>query len=233
MDFLSYLEHFSKFEWILYSLATNFGLYLFSISLYIFVDKTCRKERLQQEDFPVTKSDVFLSFLTVILNAVVMLIGVFLWKEHWIVIDDTKSVFSVIVEIMSITIIMDFLMFMFHYIAHLPFFYKILHHKHHEHVSTNYLSLFVLHPLETLGFGVMMMLVFMAYPFSMISIGAYLFINLVWGTIGHLNREFFPKWMEKIFLGTSKFHNQHHQDERHNFGFYTSVWDRIFKTYKS
>ena len=90
----------------------------------------------------------------------------------------------------------------------------------------------MLHPLEALGFGLMMIAVFMCYPFSIVSITAYLFINLIWGTIGHLNREFFPKWTDKIFLATTKFHNQHHLDENHNFGFYTSIWDRLFRTFK-
>lgn len=161
-----------------------------------------------------------------------MLIGVYLWKTNWIVLNESKSIFTIIFEIICITIMMDLLMYIFHYFAHLPFIYNILHHKHHEHVSTNYLSLFVLNPLEALGFGLMMIAVFMCYPFSIVSITAYLFINLIWGTIGHLNREFFPKWTDKIFLGTTKFHNQHHLDENHNFGFYTSIWDRLFKTFK-
>lgn len=161
-----------------------------------------------------------------------MLIGVYLWKTNWIILNESKSIFAIIFEIICITIIMDLLMYVFHYFAHLPFIYKILHHKHHEHISTNYLSLFVLHPFEALGFGLMMIAVFMCYPFSIVSISAYLFINLIWGTIGHLNREFFPKWTDKILLGTTKFHNQHHLDENHNFGFYTSIWDHLFKTFK-
>lgn len=124
-------------------------------------------------------------------------------------------------------------MYIFHCLVHHPFIYKILHRKHHEHKSTNFLSLFVLHPFETLGFGLMMISVFMLYDFSIFSITIYLFINLIWGTIGHLNREFFPKWMEQLFLGTTKFHNQHHLNEQRNFGFYTSIWDRIFGTYKA
>lgn len=66
---------------------------------------------------------------------------------------------------------------------------------------------------------------------NIFSITIYLFINLIWGTVGHLNREFFPKWIEQLFLGTTKFHNQHHLNEQKNFGFYTSIWDRMFGTY--
>jgi len=233
LDFIAYLENFTFWQWLAFSLVSNFLLYLFSIGLYVFIDKTCSKEKIQQQDFPITTSDTSLTLLTVILNAVVMLIAVYFWKMNWLVLNESKSIFAIIVEMICITIVMDFLMYCFHYLAHLPFIYKILHRKHHEHISTNYLSLFVLHPFETLGFGMMMIAVFMCYNFSIISISAYLFINLIWGTIGHLNREFFPKWTQNIFLGTTKFHNLHHLNERYNFGFYTSIWDHLFQTYKN
>ncbi|WP_343534694.1 sterol desaturase family protein [Pedobacter sp.] len=173
-----------------------------------------------------------MSLFTLMLNIAVMLIGVYLWKLGWITLSEGKTLWVLFIEIIAIILVMDLLMYIFHYLVHHPFIYKVLHRKHHEHVSTNYLSLFVLHPLETLGFGLMMLFVFMWYDFSIFSITIYLFVNLIWGTIGHLNREFFPKWSEKLFLGTTKFHNQHHLNEQRNFGFYTSIWDRLFSTYK-
>lgn len=233
MNFLSFFEDLSWLEWIIFSLISNTFLYLFSIGFYIFTDKTCSKNKIQETDHPFLKSDLYLSFLTLFLNSVVMLTGVYLWKSGWIKLNESKTILTILVEIAAITLVMDLLMYIFHYMVHHPFIYKILHRKHHEHTSTNFLSLFVLHPFETLGFGWMMIFVFMLYDFSVFSITIYLFINLIWGTIGHLNREFFPKWTEELFLGTTKFHNQHHLNEKRNFGFYTSIWDRMFGTYKA
>lgn len=206
---------------------------MFSIGFYIFIDKTCPKKKIQSTDHPFLKSDLYVSLLTLFLNSLVMLIGVYSWKSGWIVLNESKTVLTILIEIAAIILVMDLLMYIFHYLAHHPFIYKILHRKHHEHISTNFLSLFVLHPFETLGFGLMMIFVFMLHEFSVFSITIYLFINLIWGTIGHLNREFFPKWTEQLFLGTTKFHNQHHLNEQKNFGFYTSIWDRMFGTYKA
>lgn len=232
MNFLSFCENLTSLEWIVFSLLSNTFLYFFSIGFYLFIDKTCSKNKIQQTDHPFLKSDLYLSFQTLILNTVVMLIGVYLWKSGYIKLNNSKTILTVLIEILTITLVMDLLMYIFHYLAHHPFIYKILHHKHHEHTSTNFLSLFVLHPSEALGFGLMMIFVFTWHNFAVFSIIIYLFINLMWGTIGHLNREFFPKWAEKLFLGTTKFHNQHHLNEQKNFGFYTSIWDRIFGTYK-
>ncbi|MDR6782266.1 lathosterol oxidase [Pedobacter africanus] len=233
LNFLSFFEDLSWLEWIVFSLAANTFLYFFSIGLYLFIDKTCPKNKIQTTDHPLLKSDLYLSLLTLFLNSVVMLIGVYLWRSGWISLNESKTTLALLVEIILLTLVMDLLMYIFHYLAHHAFIYKILHRKHHEHTSTNFLSLFVLHPFETLGFGLMIIFVVMLHDFSVFSITVYLFINLIWGTIGHLNREFFPKWTEKLFLGTTKFHNQHHLNEHKNFGFYTSVWDRIFGTYKS
>ncbi|UHO40673.1 sterol desaturase family protein [Chryseobacterium capnotolerans] len=230
--YLNIFWQFSWPQWIVFSLVSNVFLYLFSIGLYLFIDKTCRKSLLQEKDHPVSASDFYLSLFTVICNSVVMLIGAFLWKNGWIVLGNSPSGWIVFAEVLALLLLMDLFMYFFHYTAHLPFVYKIIHGKHHEHVSTNYLSLFVLHPFETIGFGLMMLVVLLCYDFSAISISIYLFINLVWGTIGHLNREFFPISFDRFFVGTTRFHNQHHLDETKNFGFYTSIWDRLFRTYK-
>ncbi|MCL1663232.1 sterol desaturase family protein [Elizabethkingia ursingii] len=234
-EFYGYLKVFQEFswtQWLIFSLVVNVFLYLFSIGLYLFVDKTCRKDKLQKEDHPVTKSDFLLSLLTVICNSSIMLLGVFLWKNHWIVLDSNTPAGIIFLEVITLILLMDFCMYLFHYVAHSPYIYKILHGKHHEHVSTNFLSLFVLHPFETLGFGLMMIVLLMCYNFSPVAIVIYLTVNLIWGTIGHLNREFFPKKSDRLGIGTTKFHNLHHMDESKNFGFYTSVWDRLFGTYK-
>ena len=61
-EFYGYLKVFQEFswtQWLVFSLVVNVFLYLFSIGLYLFVDKTCRKDKLQKEDHPVTKSDFY------------------------------------------------------------------------------------------------------------------------------------------------------------------------------
>ncbi|WP_126650351.1 sterol desaturase family protein [Chryseobacterium aureum] len=230
--YLSVFWQFSWPEWMVFSLIMNAVLYMFSIGLYIFIEKTCRKSQLQEKNHPVTKSDFRLSLMTVLCNSFVMLAGAFLWKSGWIVLGQTQSLAGITAEVAALLLLMDLLMYFFHYAAHLPFLYKTLHGKHHEHVSTNFLSLFVLHPFETIGFGMMMLALLIVYDFSVVSISIYLLLNLIWGTIGHLNREFFPSSFDRFFVGTTRFHNQHHVDESKNFGFYTSIWDRVFGTYK-
>lgn len=231
-DFLKIFWQFSWMQWGLFSIAVNIFMYLFSIGLYLLIDKTCHKEKLQQTDHPVNRSDVYLSFITIVCNSFVMILGVGLWKSGWIILNAVPSVISVISEVLVLLLLMDLMMYIFHYVAHIPFVYRLLHGKHHEHTSTNFLSLFVLHPLEVIGFGMMLLILLMVYNFSVVAVMIYLMINLIWGTVGHLNREFFPPELDRFLVGTTGFHNRHHKDESCNFGFYTSLWDRIFTTYK-
>nr|WP_317632455.1 sterol desaturase family protein [uncultured Flavobacterium sp.] len=226
------IASFSGLDWIIFSLASNIGLFLISLTFYVLVDVTCSKQKLQVNSYPIKWNDIKLSMLTILINAFVQLIGVYFLKLNWLQISYDSDLLTLVVEVFAIILIMDLVMYFFHYLAHIPFFYKIIHAKHHEHVSTNLLSLFVLHPIEAFGFGMLMLLVFMSYTFSVYAISFYILINLIWGTVGHLNLAFFPKWVNQIYVGTSEFHNQHHVQENKNFGFYTSVWDRVFKTYK-
>lgn len=181
---------------------------------------------------PITLNTILQSILSVFINSLVMLIGVYFMNIGWINLTSPTSFLQVITQSIVLILIMDFLLFIFHYLAHLPFFYTFIHYKHHEHIQTNFLSLFVLHPIEALGFGLLLLAVLLCYNFSVLSIFCYILINIIWGTIGHLNREFFPKWVTYIGIGTSSFHHEHHINEAYNFGFYTSVWDKLFKTYK-
>lgn len=195
-------------------------------------DRFAQAENFHTKKHPLLKSDWLISIVTLIVNAVVFLIAVYLWKTGIINISGTQNFLFITIQLIALILLMDILMYIFHFIAHIPLIYKLIHNKHHQHINTNFLSLFVLHPLETFGFGLMMISTLFIFDFSIYAISSYIFINLFFGTIRHLNREFFPRWADKLFIGTSRFHNQHHLDEQYNFGFYTTIWDRVFGTFK-
>lgn len=232
INYIEIGQQLQGYQWLLFSLVLNLSLVLFSIVFHVLLEKTISKPPLQPDSHPLQLKDVYTVLTTVICNALILLLGAFLWKQQWLVLGHTNSIVTVAIEVVVLVLAMDLLMYFFHYIAHNPFFYHRIHQKHHEHESTNCLSLFVLHPLESLGFGLILVVLLLLYPFSIYSIAVYLFINVLWGTIGHLNREFFPSKSKNIAIGTSEFHNQHHQHQDKNFGFYSSIWDRIFKTYR-
>ncbi len=99
--------------------------------------------------------------------------------------------------------------------------------------------LFVLHPIETFGFGVGWIAVIAAasvlgHSLSALAIVVFAGINLLFGTLGHTGVDPVPeRWKQlRIFryVATPIFHAQHHLDPGVNFGFFTVIWDRWFRT---
>lgn len=221
-------------ELLLLALGINVFLFLLSITLFSFFSRISKYQRLQNTPQVLTREDITLSIWVIGCNALIFIIGFILWQKDIIIVQEHTNVLLVVVEVAFLVFIMDLLMYVFHRIAHFPFFYNLIHLRHHKHESTNAISLFVLHPIEALGFGFLIILVIFVYPFSYLAISLYLFINLLWGTIGHLDKEILPKQLTGLkpgVLGSTRFHNDHHQYPHYNYGFYTVLWDKIFGTY--
>lgn len=131
-------------------------------------------------------------------------------------------------------ILMDLGMYTFHRMAHAKGVYEVAHSTHHTHTSTNPISLFVLNPLEVLGFGSLLLVLMSTISFSGTSVISYLALNLIFGTLGHLSVEVLSPRVSSIkivrLIGWTTFHVLHHRDPDTNFGFYTTLWDRLFGT---
>lgn len=131
---------------------------------------------------------------------------------------------------------MDLAMYVFHYAIHHSFIYNAIHKLHHQYHNPSPIDLYVLHPIETLGFGSLWLIIINLYTFNFTAVIIYLAANVLFGIIGHLGFEPLPARIQNMlpfkFLGTSTFHHNHHTDVQHNFGFYTIIWDRLFGTYK-
>ena len=84
------------------------------------------------------------------------------------------------------------------------------------------------------GFGGLWIVVLCTTSFSLGGMMLYLTVNSVFGTFGHVGVEPLPERWSRLpligSLGTSTFHARHHQRPDRNFGFYTSIWDRLFRS---
>ncbi|SFE34909.1 Fatty acid hydroxylase superfamily protein [Chitinophaga sp. CF118] len=173
--------------------------------------------------------------LTNILNTVVTYAGFLMWK-HDIISIATDVSWIIILDFLFLFFAMDLLMFIFHYIIHKTFLFKDVHQLHHQSINPTPIDLFVLHPVEALGFGGLWLILLMLYAFNIYAVMVYLIVNVIFGLAGHLGMEPLPEKVRGLplvkYLGTSTFHHHHHQDIHYNFGFYTSIWDRILSTYK-
>ncbi len=181
---------------------------------------------------PLTRKEVVYAAAGVAVNTLVTVAAWWLWKSGVLVIRRDVGWFAV-VDFLVLLLVMDFGMYALHRLAHHRWFYRV-HSLHHEYDRPRPLTLFVVHPLETLGFGLLWLAVVVLYPSSWLGLSLYLAANLGMGMLGHVGVEPFPKWWPRVpvlrQVGTSTFHAGHHQDGGHNFGFYTLLWDRLFGT---
>ncbi|SEA60300.1 Fatty acid hydroxylase superfamily protein [Chitinophaga terrae (ex Kim and Jung 2007)] len=188
------------------------------------------------EPHRVSRQEWQLALLTVLINSLITYAGAWAWKHQLIHITFGWSWRS-FADVLILLLAMDLLMYIFHYAIHHTVLYRYIHGMHHEAVDPTPIDLFILHPIETIGFGMLWLVLLVAGDFNIWGIIVYLALNIVSGIVGHLGFEplrvdtstgrIAAKW-----LGTSAFHHRHHQDITANFGFYTSIWDRVFGTYK-
>ena len=169
----------------------------------------------------------------VLINTLVTIAGLWLFRRGWVRFRDDVGLLS-IVDVFVLLLGMDLAMYVLHRLAHHRLLFPILHRLHHLYDRPRPLTLFILHPFETLSFGALWLVVIAIYPASWLGMSVFLALNVVFGTIGHLGVEPLPvdflRWPILRQLGTSTFHGGHHQDPQHNFGFYTLIWDRLFGT---
>lgn len=181
-----------------------------------------------------TSREWMICAVTNIINTIVTYAGFQLWKHGIIVIDTTVS-WMMLLDFLILFFAMDLLMFIFHFIIHKTFLFKAVHQLHHQSVDPTPIDLFVLHPVEAIGFGALWLMLLTCYPFNFYAVMIYLTVNVLFGLAGHLGMEPLPEKVRSLpllrYLGTSTFHYNHHQDIHHNFGFYTSIWDRLCGTY--
>lgn len=236
ISFLKDLTALPLSQLALISLGLNLLLCLASIVFYLVVHKIASNQKLLAPYQIWRGSDVFQVGITVLCNAFVLVLGVYLWKYQIVQINFNASWGTVLWQVIVLVLVMDFLMYVFHRLAHMPIIYSFIHRKHHDHTHVNALSLFVLSPFEAIGFGLFLIVVLGCFSFSYQAIMLYLLINLLWGTIGHFNIELFPAFAKSMvgqWIGTARFHNTHHQMPQANYGFYTTLWDKIAGTFSS
>ncbi|PXY42512.1 sterol desaturase [Flavobacterium cheongpyeongense] len=228
MIFESWLDQLSELNLLylsLFFLIENLALVYISVLI---------GKAIELENTLLKRTDYKWVLSTLICNTFITIAGFELYNTGMVKIDFSGSVQLIIFDTLLLVLLMDFFMFFFHVLVHRLKWFNPIHRLHHTHVETNVYSLYVLHPIETLGFGFIWLLLITILKFNYLSILIYLVLNLSYGILGHLKKDIFPDfWYQNHFtkwISTTKFHNDHHKNESRNYGFYFTIWDKIFKT---
>jgi sterol desaturase/sphingolipid hydroxylase (fatty acid hydroxylase superfamily) len=223
---------FADAAWL--SLAVNVVVFLLAIGIGEVVARAFGKRRVADLPPPLSRGEVVLAALCVLLNALVMLAGWWLFRADILRVLGTSSAGAWLVDALILVVVMDAAMYAMHRLAHWRPIFRYVHGVHHRHERPRPLTLFVLHPIEVLGFGGLWLCVLCAHSFALGGMLLYLTINTLFGTLGHVGVEPLPaawaRWPLLGLIGTSTFHARHHQRPTASFGFYTTIWDRLFGT---
>ena len=220
-------------ELLLVFLIENITILVLVILIGGWVANRFNSRRVALLPAPLTVTELSVALLNALLNTVTTLVGLWLWRRGVIHFRTDVGLFA-LADVLVLLLVMDLLMYLLHRVAHTPVLYSLLHKFHHQYDRPRPLTLFALSPVENLAFGGLWLLVISIYDASWLGMSAYLILNVFFGAVGHLGVEPFPRaWVNtpllRNFAGGS-FHAQHHQDLKHNFGFYTLFWDRLLGT---
>ena len=214
------------------SLAVNLSVFCAALLMGDVVMRVWRTRPVAEKAPAVTRTELALAASCVVLNSVVMVVGWALFVRGVVRIDTTTHAWRWIVDALLLLLVMDLAMYVTHRIAHHPLAYRWIHGVHHRYDRPRPLTLFVLHPVEVLGFGGLWIAVLAAHPFSLGGMMLYLTLNTTFGVLGHTGVEPLSPRSGALarIMGTSTFHARHHDDPTSNYGFYTTTWDRLFRT---
>lgn len=233
-ELLAWTSGRSFAEATLFALLANLLVFAAALMFGAALERAFRHRRVADVPPPLAREEVVLAASCVVLNSVVMLGGWSLFREGLLTVDGTTAGSRWISDALVLGLLMDFGMYVTHRVAHLEPFFRRIHGVHHRYEHPRPLTLFVLHPIEVLGFGALWIAILCTHAFSLGGMLIYLTVNVLFGVVGHIGVEPLPKgwarWPLVCRLGTSTFHAHHHQRPRTNFGFYTGLWDRLFGT---
>ncbi|MGD9683417.1 MAG: sterol desaturase family protein [Candidatus Obscuribacterales bacterium] len=230
LNLLDYFASISALEAFFWLLIQNILQFVLCVGGGYLLVRLCAERIIYARPDKLSADEIRLAVVCVIGNSLVALAGWYLWKNGIIVIRRETGL-AALVDVFVLTMMMDFLMYATHRIVHIPGIFEYVHQTHHRYERVRPLSLFVMSPLEVLGFGSLWLLVLTVYQASWAGIVFYLLLNAAFGALGHVGVEPFPwRWVKIPILRditTSTFHAQHHRDPDSNFGFYTDIWDRL------
>lgn len=230
---IDYLHGAALWQIALLLLLENFAIFALVLLLGQWVARRFTGRAVQAEAAPVARTEIALAVSTVLLNTLVTLAGLRLWRAGVIQFRVDTGVRAWL-DVLLLLLIMDAAMYALHRIAHAPLLFSIMHSTHHRYERVRPLTLFLLSPVENLGFGLLWLTVITFYHPSWLGMSVYLALNVAFGAIGHLGVEPLPdRWKQLPILNhlsTSTFHAQHHQQLDYNYGFYTLIWDKLCGT---
>lgn len=136
--------------------------------------------------------------------------------------------------VVALLIVHDAYFYWAHRLLHWGPMFRLAHEAHHRSVNPTPFAAFAFHPIEAaIQYG-FVPLVALVSPIPIMTVFVFGLIMTAMNVYGHSGLEVLPGSFLRLpfgrFLLTATHHDLHHSTVHYNFGFYTSVWDRLMGT---
>ena len=133
-------------------------------------------------------------------------------------------------------IIYDFYFYLIHIIIHHKNLFNLIHVVHHKSKYLSPLSSLSMHPIEAILNHVALVMLFFLLPIHTSHVYIWVSFTIAYTTYLHLGVEIYSERFLNTRVGklvyTATEHAKHHSFFKGNYGFYTLIWDKLFKTYR-
>jgi Delta7-sterol 5-desaturase len=137
-----------------------------------------------------------------------------------------NSFINVVLSLIALNIWNEVHFFLVHKLMHRPFFMRNIHKVHHQSFIPTIWSVFSLHWVEAALLSLVPFVLSLVYPLAPLSFLLYPLNSILINFAGHCNYRL--KGFENTFLGFASKHIVHHQKGNKNFGFLSSLLDKLF-----
>lgn len=149
-------------------------------------------------------------------------------RSNWPMEPPTWKEFTI--QLLILIIVVDFFMYWLHRLYHYGIFYRWIHSVHHTKRNPVAVDCLHTHPIEFYS----SILVFSLVPtllnvHPLTSILSYFMLN-IHGVLEHCGHHDYLETITLGFIAGSKTHIVHHNYFNANYGFYTGLWDYVFRT---
>ncbi len=240
-------EYFnSSFYWFIHKssyisqsiLVFTYFLFLYFIigKLFLTICKKLENKKLIHKIVPeeVSKKQLRFEIKHSLLSIIIFAFSgwpIVYFVRHGVIKLDHTSLSTVLMGVILLNIWNEIHFFLVHRLMHTKWFMKNVHIIHHRSRIPTIYSVYSFHPLEAILLSTVPLLLDLIIPLSPLAIAIYPFTSIILNLIGHCNYRVWktegPSWFR---LATS--HNEHHVIGKQNFGFASSILDKLVKRKK-
>jgi sterol desaturase/sphingolipid hydroxylase (fatty acid hydroxylase superfamily) len=141
-----------------------------------------------------------------------------------------KNDYMIFIDLLILAIWNEVHFYLGHKLMHTKLFIGI-HRTHHKSVVVTPFSTYSFHPAESLIFGTVMILPMLLVEFELLALIIFPIYHLFFNTLGHSNVKLVNQTFGIKQIEISTHHNNHHTKFNSNFGFASSLMDRLMRTY--